>query len=279
MRPLTRALDDATRILGQTSDTPRLDAELLMAEALGIDRDRLILDPPNRKTAPPRFADMIERRKQGEPVAYITGRRAFWDIELHVGPGVLVPRPDSEILIASAIEHFSGTAGPMRILDLGTGPGTLLLAALDLWRHATGVGIDRSRRALSFAAANARRLGFEDRAVLRYGDWATGIDERFDLILCNPPYVRTGDSLGPGVREYEPEEALFAGEDGLDAYRALRSELPRLITPGGLAAVEIGFDQAEAVTGILGQDGLDMRLADDLGRRPRAVLLWPETRK
>lgn len=274
MRPLTRALDDATRILSATSDTPRLDAELLMAESLGIDRDRLLLDPPQRKTVPARFADMVERRKQGEPIAYITGRRAFWDIELHVGPGVLVPRPDSEILIASAIEYFSGTPGPKRILDLGTGPGTLLLAALDLWKDATGIGIDQSRRALGYAAANARRLGLEARADLRPGDWARGIDETFDLVLCNPPYVRTGDPLGPGVREYEPEEALFAGEDGLDAYRALHGELPRLISPGGLAAVEIGFDQAEAVTPVLEQDGLQMRLADDLGGRPRAVLLW-----
>lgn len=274
MRPLARALDDATRILSATSDTPRLDAELLMAESLGIDRDRLLLDPPQRKTVPARFADMVERRKQGEPIAYITGRRAFWDIELHVGPGVLVPRPDSEILIASAIEYFSGTPGPKRILDLGTGPGTLLLAALDLWKDATGIGIDQSRRALGYAAANARRLGLEARADLRPGDWARGIDETFDLVLCNPPYVRTGDPLGPGVREYEPEEALFAGEDGLDAYRALHGELPRLISPGGLAAVEIGFDQAEAVTPVLEQDGLQMRLADDLGGRPRAVLLW-----
>jgi release factor glutamine methyltransferase len=279
VRPLSRALDDATRILSATSDTPRLDAELLMAESLGIDRDRLLLDPPQRRTLPARFADMVERRKQGEPVAYITGRRAFWDIELHVGPGVLVPRPDSEILIASAVEHFSGKTGPKRILDLGTGPGTLLLAALDLWKSATGIGIDNSRQALGYAAANARRLGFEDRAELRVGDWADGIDERFDLVLCNPPYVRPDDELGPGVREYEPEEALFAGEDGLDAYRALRSELPRLIAPRGFAAIEIGFDQAEAVTAILRQDELELRLAADLGGRPRALLLWRQMRK
>ena len=104
---------------------------------------------------------MVERRQAGEPVAYITGRRAFWNIDLHVGPGVLVPRPDSEVLIASAIEHFDGGDGPQRILDLGTGPGTLLLAALDVWPEATGLGVDVSRRALSYAAANARRLGFE----------------------------------------------------------------------------------------------------------------------
>ena len=273
MKPLTRALDDATRILSATSDTARLDAELLMAEALGIDRDRLILDPPKRKAAPARFAAMVERRRQGEPVAYITGRRAFWDIELHVGPGALVPRPDSEVLIASAIEHFAGNAGPRRILDLGTGPGTLLLAALDVWKKATGIGVDRSRQALSYAAANARRLGFEERLTLRSGDWADGIDERFDLVLCNPPYVRTGEELGPGVREYEPGEALFAGADGLDAYRALGSQLPALIEPGGLAAVEIGHDQASEVTAILARDSLRSRVAEDLGGRPRALLL------
>jgi release factor glutamine methyltransferase len=272
VRPLTRALDDATRILSATSDSPRLDAELLMAEALGIDRDRLLLDPPRQKSVPTRFAAMIERRRLGEPVAYITGRRAFWDIELHVGPGVLVPRPDSEVLIASAIEHFGGTA-PKRILDLGTGPGTLLLAALDIWKSATGIGIDQSRQALSYAAANARRLRFEDRATLRIGDWAEGIDERFDLVLCNPPYVPTGDELGPGVREYEPDEALFAGADGLDAYRTLSSQLPALIEAGGLAAVEIGHDQADDVTRILARDGLQSRVVQDLGGRPRAVLL------
>jgi len=125
VKPVTRALDDATRQLSKTSDTARLDAELLMAEALHIDRDRLLLSPPDA-AVPKRFAKMVERRLRGEPVAYITGRRAFWNIDLHVGPGVLVPRPDSEVLIASAIEHFDGTPGPRRIIDLGTGPGTLL---------------------------------------------------------------------------------------------------------------------------------------------------------
>ena len=132
MKPVARALADAARQLSETSDTARLDAELLMAEALHIDRDRLILSPPDRDI-PKRFWSMVKRRSKGEPVAYITGRRAFWNIDLHVGPGVLVPRPDSEVLIASAIEHFEGSDGPKRILDLGTGPGTLLLAALDIW--------------------------------------------------------------------------------------------------------------------------------------------------
>jgi release factor glutamine methyltransferase len=272
VKPIARALDDAARQLSPTSDTSRLDAELLMAEALHIDRDRLLLAPPDRQV-PERFWAMVSRRSEGEPVAYITGRRAFWNIELHVGPGVLVPRPDSEVLIASAIEHFEGTAGPARILDLGTGPGTLLLAALDVWPDASGLGIDVSRQALSYASANARRLGFEPRVKLMQGDWAAALAERFDLILCNPPYIAEGAELGPGVREYEPDEALFAGREGLDAYRALAPQIPRLLNRGGLAAVEIAPDQVDAVTALLARDGLRVRVADDLAGRARSVLL------
>ena len=272
MKPITRALADAARKLGPVSDTARLDAELLLAEALGIDRDRLLLRPPDR-AVPDRFWTMVERRLGGEPVAYITGRRAFWDIELHVGPGVLIPRPDSEVLIASAIDHFAGTSGPANILDLGTGPGTLLLAALDIWPKAFGIGVDSSRRALSYAAANARRLGFEDRATLKLGDWASGIDQRFDLVLCNPPYVAIGAPLGPGVAEHEPDEALYAGGDGLDAYRRLAPEFPRLLAQVGLGAVEIGHDQAAKAAALLERDGLAAAHATDLGGRPRALLL------
>jgi release factor glutamine methyltransferase len=272
VKHIARALGDAARQLERASDTARLDAELLMAEALHIDRDKLLLSPPDRKV-PDRFWNMVERRKAGEPVAYITGRRAFWNIELHVGPGVLVPRPDSEVLIASAIEHFDGSDGPRRILDLGTGPGTLLLAAIDVWPNATGLGVDVSRQALSYASANARRLGFESRVKLTQGDWAKSLAESFDLVLCNPPYVPEGAELGAGVREYEPDEALFAGEEGLDAYRELAPQLPRLLNPGGLAAIEIGFDQAVAVTDLLGREGLKTSVANDLAGRPRAVLL------
>jgi release factor glutamine methyltransferase len=272
VKPISRALDDATRQLNKSSDTARLDAELLMAEALHIDRDKLLLAPPDRQV-PERFWSMLKRRSEGEPVAYITGRRAFWNIELHVGPGVLVPRPDSEVLISSAVEHFEGTPGPKRILDLGTGPGTLLLAALDVWPEATGLGIDVARHALSYASANARRLGFEARVKLMQGNWASGLLEKFDLILCNPPYIAEGAELGPGVREFEPDEALFAGREGLDSYRQLAPQLPRLLNRGGLAAVEIATDQLDTVTDLLTRDGLQSAVANDLGGRPRAVLL------
>src|SRR4029453_1107373 len=151
---------------------------------------------------------------------------------LHIDPDRLsLPPPDREVLIAPAIENFEGSKGPRRILDLGTGPGTLLLAALDVWPDAQGVGVDVSRQALAYASANARRPGFEPRASLRLGDWAAGIRQRFDLILCNPPYIADGSDLGPGVREYEPDEALFAGEEGLDAYRVLAPQLQKLLKP------------------------------------------------
>jgi release factor glutamine methyltransferase len=202
------ALGAAAVRLAGTSETPRLDAELLMAHALGVEREEMLLrrmDDP----APATFNDLVERRGRHEPAAYIVGRRAFWTIELEVGPGALVPRPDSETLIEAAIERF-GDEGPAAILDLGTGPGTLLLAALDHWLRATGIGIDASPEALAYARRNAQRLGFADRAGFRLGDWDDGLDGRFDLILCNPPYVERGAPLSPDVAAWEPAAALYA---------------------------------------------------------------------
>lgn len=272
MTSINRALSRATQQLSLTSDTPRLDAELLMAHALNIERDTLLLSPPSAPV-PVHFAGLIERRLANEPIAYITGKRAFWNIELEVGPGVLIPRPDSETLIVAAIEHFAGTPGPMRILDLGTGPGTLLLAALDQWPGATGLGVDLSEEALGYARGNARRLGLANRAFFRRGDWARGVSEIFDLVLINPPYVAEDAELAPEVAEHEPAEALFAGSEGLDDYRRLAPEVGRLIAPGGLATIEIGFDQAESVADLLEAHGLKPRLARDLAGRPRAMLI------
>jgi release factor glutamine methyltransferase len=272
MTAILRALGRATEQLSKTSDTPRLDAELLMAAALGMARDRLILKNPNGQ-APDQFFYYVERRLQGEPLAYITGHRAFWTIDLAVGPGVLVPRPDSETLIAAAVEYFADSPGPARILDLGTGPGTLLLAALDQWPKAIGLGIDSSDDALYYAGRNAERLGMADRATFRPGNWAEGIEAKFDLILCNPPYVAEGAETGPGVAEYEPHEALFAGPEGLDDYRRLAPAIGALLNPDGLAAIEIGFDQAEPVAGLFREQGLAGNFAYDLAGRPRALLI------
>ncbi|HMI41351.1 MAG TPA: peptide chain release factor N(5)-glutamine methyltransferase [Sphingomicrobium sp.] len=272
MSAIARALREAAQALEAISDTPRLDAELLLAHALGINRETLLLDPPDIDV-PRSFSALVARRAAGEPVAYITGRRGFWTIELEVGPGVLIPRPDSETLIAAAVEHFDGTAGPERILDLGTGSGALLLAALDQWPDASGIGIDRSQAALDQARGNAAQLGLAARADFSIGDWARGITERFDLILCNPPYVATGAELGPGVAAYEPAEALLAGEDGLADLARLAPVVGGLLTPLGFAAIEIGFDQDKSAASLFEKQGLSVAIAHDLGGRPRALLI------
>ena len=260
-------VDAAGRI---ASATPRLDAELLMAHALGVSHQDLLLkhlgDP-----APACFDALVERRLAHEPVAYITGSRGFWTVEIGVGPGVLVPRADSETLIEAAVAHFAGTAGPGRVLDLGTGPGTLLLAALAEWPEAHGLGIDASERALQYAEDNAIDLEMDERARFKLGDWADGLAGQFDLILCNPPYIGTAEELGPEVREHEPSSALFAGADGLDDYRRIIPDLSRLLAPGGIAVVEIGWTQGQAVSALMRGAGLDPVLHHDLGGRPRAL--------
>jgi release factor glutamine methyltransferase len=252
------------------SATPRLDAELLLAHALGIERTALLLDPD--RPVPPGFAALVERRALHEPVAYITGRRGFWTVELAVGPGVLVPRADSETLIEAAVDHFAGTPGPARVLDLGTGSGALLLAALDQWPAATGVGLDLSEPALAVARDNAGRLGMVDRATISHGDWS-GTGEAFDLILCNPPYIAEGTKLPREVAEYEPASALFAGPDGLDDYRMIAPVLRPQLAPGGVAAVEIGHDQGERAAALFRAQGFAVAVRRDLGGRTRALVL------
>ena len=265
------ALRGAAKRLAATSETARLDAEMLMAHALGLERPTDLLarlDEPE----PGAFAALVARRERAEPVAYIVGLRGFWTIELEVGPGVLVPRPDSETLIEAALAHF-GTEGPRSVLDLGTGPGTLLFAALDQWPEARGLGIDASGTALDYARRNARRLGLEARAELRRGDWLEGVEGRFDLILCNPPYVGETETLPADVRDWEPAAALFAGEDGLAAYRTLLPALGIHIAPDGIAALEFGAGQAPEVTALARDAGLAVRVLRDLAGHERCLVL------
>jgi release factor glutamine methyltransferase len=240
-----------------------------MAHALGIAREDMLrrLDDP----APAAFEPLLSRREKGEPVAYITGRRAFWTIELEVGPGVLVPRPDSESLIEAAVAHF-GAVGPATVLDLGTGPGTLLLAALDQWPSARGLGIDASDAALAYARRNAERLGLAGRAEFGLGDWAEGLEGPFDLILCNPPYVEEGADLPRDVVEWEPHQALFAAADGLSEYRRLAPALGPLLAPGGVACIELGAGQAAAAAALFAAAGFTISSRKDLRGIARCLI-------
>ena len=238
--------------LRSVSDTPKLDLRLLREAARDEDE----------------FAAFIKRRLNHEPVAYITGTRGFWTIDLDVAPAVLIPRPDSETLIEAAVAHF-GDVGPKRVLDLGTGSGALLLAALDQWREASGVGVDASEAALYIAKRNAGRIA-PGRVEMRLGNWTDGIDERFDLVLCNPPYLETGADLARQVRDWEPPSALFAGADGLDDYKRLAPQLARVTS--GIACIEIGWTQAAAVTALLENEGFAVTCRKDYGERDRCLV-------
>ncbi len=268
---IRKTLTEAAQSLAAITDTARLDAELLMAHAMGVTREAMLLGDLTANT-PAAFAAVLMRRMAREPLAYIIGTRDFWSISLAVAPGVLIPRPDSETLIEAAVAHF-GKGGPRTVLDLGTGSGALLLAALAEWPGASGLGIDASPAALAVATANADKLGLAARAVFQGGDWGKALSSRFDLILCNPPYVEDDAALAPEVRDHEPASALFAGPEGLDDYRRLIPQVPALLAPGGIACIEIGHTQADAVSAIAGKCGLTVTLRRDLGGRARCLVL------
>lgn len=261
--------------LDRVSDTPRLDAELLMAHALGTNRSDMLVRRMAERV-PDGFDALIERRAMHEPIAYITGSAEFYGIELEVTPDVLIPRSDSEVLIEAARAAFGQGTAPGDILDLGTGSGALLIAAMTVWPGAAGIGIDASAAALAVARRNAERHGIGAARFLdrdwRRADWQDDLGT-FDLVLCNPPYVEEGADLAKNVRDHEPSAALFAGRDGLDDYRILIPKLRSLLKHGALAAIEIGSSQAASVMGIAKTAGLSAELRHDLANRPRCLIL------
>ncbi len=267
------ALRDATGALAGTSGTARLDAELLMAHALGVTRSDLLLRHM-RGDVPDSFAALLERRRQCEPIAYITGAQEFFGRAFMVTCETLIPRGDSESVVEAALE---AAPNPRRVLDCGTGTGALLLTVLAERPEAEGIGIDRSLGAMAVASQNAARLGLQDRTRILHADWheAGWSDDlgRFDLILANPPYVETDARLDPDVRDFEPAGALFAGPDGLDDYRILVPQLPDLLTEQGVAVLEIGATQRESVSAIAENAGFSVECRNDLAGRPRALIL------
>jgi len=247
-------LDDAaTRLRDAGVESPRSEARLLLAHAMGVSQEEIIsgaVAPDDAALG--RFEKALARRSGREPFAYIVGRREFFSRDFAVGPGALIPRPESEMLVEEALRRFPGRDENLRVLDLGTGSGCLLLAFLAERLEATGLGIDTSEAALAWARRNAEQLGLVGRARFLRGDWGESLAARFDVVFVNPPYVKTGDigSLAPEIAVHEPASALDGGQDGLDAYRRLAPRLAELLSPRGCAFVEIGEGQAEPVSSI-----------------------------
>jgi release factor glutamine methyltransferase len=258
-------------------DDARFDARLLVAEVLGLAPGRLSAFPETE--IPAALAERVEalarRRAAREPMSHVLGRRGFWTLDLAVSADTLAPRPDTETLVEAVLEQVADRAAPLRLLDLGTGTGCILLALLSELPGATGLGIDRSDGALAVARANADGTGLAGRAEFRRGDWADGLSGPFDIVVSNPPYIPDGDidALEPEVARFEPRTALAGGADGLDCYRLLAPQVAALLAPGGLAGFEVGQGQDGAVAALLGAAGL-LRVWSrrDLGGIVRCVI-------
>lgn len=259
-------------------ESPRLEARLLLGHAMGATPEALLRDPG--AMVPPeaasRFRAALAARLDAVPVAHILGTQGFWTLDLAVSPATLIPRPDSESLVDAALDACPDAGAKLRVLDLGTGTGCLLLAVLAERPHAFGVGVDLVPGAAALAAGNAARNGLADRAAFLAGNWAASLSGRFDLILSNPPYIESAAIAGlmPEVARHEPRSALDGGADGLAAYRHLAAILPGLLAPGGVAVLELGAGQRKAVEALARGAGLvPSGCRTDLGGIERALVL------
>lgn len=279
MTTIRALLSEANRCLAAAGVPSAIrDARLLMEFACGVPIATQIgnangeVDP----AAAERFCDLVDRRARREPMAQILGRREFWSLEFKVTRHTLDPRPDSETLVQVVLDRLQDRAAHLNILDFGTGTGCLLLSLLHELPNAVGVGIDISTDALEVAVENARNLGLSGRAEFRLQSWEDGTQGQFQVVISNPPYVPSGviPTLQPEVARFEPRLALDGGADGLDAYRRLLPVSERLLSAGGLAAFEVGIQQADSVAAIGASCGLQhLATAPDLGGVPR-IVLW-----
>lgn len=280
-RTVAALLAEARRRLAEAGvPDAALEARILLEAASGVPRSRLFAEPHLRipAEAARRFRDMVERRAAREPLAYILGYREFYGLDFEVGPEVLVPRPESELVVERALAHLGDPGRPLRLLDVGTGSGCLLVTLLVHLPAAFGVGTDLSFPALRIARRNARRHGVAGRAGFVCCHWAEALRGPFDLVVSNPPYVASHEMriLPPEVR-HEPRHALEAGPEGLDAYRAILADLPRILASDGLAVLEVGRGQSGAVLGIARAHGLAaVEVRPDLAGIPRVVVLRRE---
>jgi len=280
---ITEALRFLTTLLAEKKvSQAKAEARVLLLAATQMSRAQMITqsDRTISTTEAELLSGWMMRRLAGEPVTRITGRRDFWTLDLHVTPDVLDPRADTEVIVETALDLL----GPrrtqtLRILDLGTGTGTLLLALLSECPLATGIGIDLSPAACAVAQGNAQRNGLAARASFQQAHWADALNETFDLVVSNPPYIESATIAGLDmeVREHDPMLALDGGPDGLTAYRAIIKDVARILHPTGLCVLELGIGQAGAVTALAEAEGLTQKaLRRDLGGVERALALgWP----
>lgn len=254
-------------------DNPRLDAELLLSGALELDRVGLYLnyDRPLDSSELERIRPLVKRRAQREPLQYLLGTTEFWSLEFEVSPAVLIPRPDTEVLVEEALKR-AGDSGSL--LDVGTGSGAIALSFACERPGWQVTGLDLSPQALEVAARNAARNGLQERCRLVEGDLAALPQEKFDLVVSNPPYISSAEyrELMPEVRDFEPQLALLAGDDGLECYRRLAEQARRVLNPGGWLLLEIGYRQQQAVTELLAAAGLkELFCRRDYADNPRVV--------
>lgn len=281
MRQLKEILSQIkTKLEEAGTPSAELDACLLVGHVLGMDRLAMMIEPERlvRESEENAIDILLQRRLQREPLSHILGHREFWSLDFKVTKDTLIPRPDSETLIEAALKNIKDRQKALKLLDLGTGTGCLLLSLLSEMPQAQGLGIDNSHKALAVARENAENLGLEKRSHFIQSDWDKNLapEEKFDLILCNPPYIALSEKpeLTRDVMDYEPAGALFAGRDGLDDYRKLARIIPRRLSAGGLALLEIGHQQAFDVLSLLRAEGLEqMEIFRDLGQRDRVIVI------
>ena len=266
------------RLIQAGCDSARLDVDLLLEEVMSLSTLDLILSPNREINLSEKqvFQALLDRRIAREPVSQILGKRDFWSLSFKVSRDCLTPRPDSETLIEAALKVICDRNAALKILDLGTGSGCLLLSLMSELPHSFGTGVDISDGALALAEENARRLGFWHRCEFLQSDWAEKLSPsaKFDIILCNPPYIAAAEkpTLDPDVRDYEPHVALFAEQGGVREYQRLAEILPKLIAPGGHVFLEIGPTQGVRVVAMFKKTGAqNIRVLQDLGRRDRCV--------
>lgn len=269
-------LNEGAARLGRVTDDPRREAEVLLGAALGRTRAWLLANPGERILdceATDRYEAFVTRRALGEPVAYILGEKEFWSLPLAVGPGVLVPRPETELVVERALAHFPADA-TFAALDLAAGSGAIALAVASERPHGRITATDLSTAAIETTRANAARLGLAGRVEAVQGSWFEPVaGHRFDLIVSNPPYIAADDPrVEPGVRRFEPPQALFSGPTGLEALQAIIAGAPRHLAPGGWLVVEHGDTQGDAARQLFTRAGFEsVQTIRDLAGRERCT--------